>query len=145
CCASRRSSEVAPVRLLEIIKNTHAQREPEGVPRLGILMLDTRFPRLVGYLGNPETWPFPVLVARIEGATPARVVDRKGQGLLEPFVTGGKALIRAGATGIVTTCGFLSLFQRPLAERLGVPVATSSLLMVPLVERLLPVGRRAGV
>jgi len=108
-------------------------------------MLDTRFPRIAGDLGNPETWPFPVLVARIEGATPDRVVDRKAQGLLEPFVMGGEALIHAGAAGIVTTCGFLSLFQRPLAERLGVPVATSSLLMIPLVERLLPIGRRAGV
>jgi len=108
-------------------------------------MLDTRFPRIAGDLGNPETWPFPVLVGRIEGATPERVVDRKAQGLLEPFVMGGEALIHAGAAGIVTTCGFLSLFQRPLAERLGVPVATSSLLMIPLVERLLPVGRRAGV
>jgi len=108
-------------------------------------MLDTRFPRIAGDLGNPETWPFPVLGGRIEGATPERVVDRKAQGLLEPFVAGGEALIHAGATGIVTTCGFLSLFQRPLAERLGVPVATSSLLMVSLVERLLPVGRRTGV
>jgi len=130
---------------LEIIRNAGAQHDPEGVPRLGILMLDTRFPRIAGDLGNPETWPFPVLVGRIEGATPERVVDRKAQGLLEPFVMGGEALIHAGAAGIVTTCGFLSLFQRPLAERLGVPVATSSLLMIPLVERLLPVGRRAGV
>jgi hypothetical protein len=130
---------------LEIIRNAHAQHDPEGVPRLGILMLDTRFPRIAGDLGNPETWPFPVLVGRIESATPERVVDRKAQGLLEPFVMGGEALIHAGAAGIVTTCGFLSLFQRPLAERLGVPVATSSLLMIPLVERLLPVGRRAGV
>lgn len=130
---------------MEIIRNARAQHEPEGVPRLGILMLDTRFPRIAGDLGNPETWPFPVLVARIDGATPERVVDRKAQGLLEPFVAGGEALIHAGATGIVTTCGFLSLFQRPLAGRLRVPVATSSLLMVPLIERLLPVGRRAGV
>jgi Asp/Glu/hydantoin racemase len=108
-------------------------------------MLDTRFPRIAGDLGNPETFPFPALIARIAGATPERVVDRKAEGLLEPFVRGGEALIRAGAAGIATTCGFLSLFQRPLVERLGVPVAASSLLMIPLVERLLPAGRRAGV
>ena len=130
---------------MEIVQNSRAQQEPDGVPRLGILMLDTRFPRIAGDLGNPETFPFPVLIARIEGATPERVVDRKAAGLLEPFVAGGEALIRAGAAGITTTCGFLSLFQQPLAERLGVPVAVSSLLMVPMVERLLPAGRRAGV
>jgi hypothetical protein len=130
---------------LEIISNSHASNAPADVPRLGILMLDTRFPRIAGDLGNPETFPFPVLIARIAGATPERVVDRKAEGLLEPFVQGGAALIRAGAAGIATTCGFLSVFQGPLAERLGVPVATSSLLMIPLVERLLPAGRRAGV
>ena len=130
---------------MQITRNTHALRGPEGDPRLGILMLDTHFPRIAGDLGNPETFPFPVLIGRIEGATPERVVDRKAEGLLDPFVRGGEALIRAGATGIATTCGFLSLFQRPLAERLGVPVAASSLLMIPLVERLLPAGRRAGV
>jgi hypothetical protein len=130
---------------LEIIRNRHALSEAADVPRLGILMLDTHFPRIAGDLGNAETFPFPVLIARIAGATPERVVDRKAEGLLEPFVAGGQALIRAGAAGIATTCGFLSLFQCPLAERLGVPVAASSLLMVPLVERLLPAGRRAGV
>jgi Asp/Glu/hydantoin racemase len=130
---------------LQIVPNSHARQASPEVPRLGILMLDTRFPRIAGDLGNPETFPFPVLIARVEAATPERVVDRKAEGLLEAFVEGGKALIRAGAAGIVTTCGFLSLFQRPLAERLGVPVAASSLLMVPLVERLLPRGRRVGV
>jgi len=130
---------------LEIVRNSHALREPAQVPRLGILMLDTGFPRIAGDLGNPETFPLPVLIARVAGATPERVVDRKAEGLLEPFVAGGEALIRAGANGIATTCGFLSLFQRPLADRLGVPVAASSLLLVPLVERLLPEGRRAGV
>jgi hypothetical protein len=27
---------------------------------LGVLMLDTRMPRLPGDVGNAETWPFPV-------------------------------------------------------------------------------------
>jgi hypothetical protein len=26
---------------------------------LGILMLDTRFPRILGDVGNAQTWPFP--------------------------------------------------------------------------------------
>jgi Asp/Glu/hydantoin racemase len=130
---------------IEIIANEAARTAPRDVPRLGILMLDTRFPRIAGDLGNPETFPYPVLIARIAGATPERVVDQKAAGLLDPFVEGGRALIQKGAAAITTTCGFLSLFQRPLAERLGVPVAASSLLLVSLVERLLPTGRRAGI
>jgi hypothetical protein len=32
-----------------------------GAP-LGILMLEARFPRIPGDMGNGTTWPFPVLV-----------------------------------------------------------------------------------
>jgi hypothetical protein len=32
----------------------------EAVPALGIIMLNTRFPRVVGDIGNPSTFAFPV-------------------------------------------------------------------------------------
>jgi Asp/Glu/hydantoin racemase len=115
-----------------------------GAP-LGILMLEARFPRVPGDMGNATTWPFPVLYKVIAGASPDRVVRRRAEGLLEDFVAGAKELVALGAEAITTNCGFLSLFQAELAARLDVPVATSSLLQVPLVERLLPPGRRAGI
>ena len=31
-----------------------------GVP-LGVLMLESKFPRIPGDVGNASTWPFPVL------------------------------------------------------------------------------------
>ena len=34
-----------------------------GAP-LGILMLEARFPRIPGDMGNGTTWPFPVLYPR---------------------------------------------------------------------------------
>jgi hypothetical protein len=37
------------------------------------------------------------------------------------------------------------LFQRELAAHVDVPVATSSLMQIPLVERVLPPGKRVGV
>ena len=40
---------------------------------LGILMLDTRFPRLPGDVGNAETWPFPVHYRVVQGADPSRI------------------------------------------------------------------------
>src|SRR5207248_5412930 len=45
--------------------------------RVGILMLETRFPRIPGDLGNAETWPFPVLYKVVPGASPHRVVHDK--------------------------------------------------------------------
>src|ERR1700744_517421 len=102
--------------------------------RLGILMLEARFPRIPGDMGNAETWPFPVLYRVVRGATPERGVLEGARGLLPQFLDAAPELVALGAEAITTNCGFLSLFQRELSERVGVPVATSSLLQVPWVQ-----------
>ena len=113
--------------------------------RVGILMLEARFPRIPGDMGNAETWPFPVLYKVVPGASPRRVVCDKAQGLLAEFLTAADELVRLGANGITTTCGFLSLYQREIAAHVGVPVAPSSLMQIPFIERVLPPGKRVGV
>lgn len=112
---------------------------------VGILMLDARFPRIPGDVGNALTWPFPVLYKVVRGASPQRVVRERSTGLLEPFLEAAAELVDQGADGIATNCGFLSLFQAELATRCSVPVATSALMQAPLIERLLPAGRRVGI
>ena len=93
-------------------------------------MLDTRFPRVVGDIGNPATFDFPVLYGTVHGASPQRVVRERDPALLQPFIDAGRALVDAGATAITTSCGFLVLFQRELQAALPVPVWTSSLLQL---------------
>lgn len=115
-----------------------------GAP-LGILMLDARFPRVPGDMGNATTWPFPVLYRVVRGATPERVVLDGARGLLPDFLDAAAELVALGAEAITTNCGFLSLFQRELAVHVAVPVATSSLVQVPLVQATLPPGRRVGL
>jgi Asp/Glu/hydantoin racemase len=112
---------------------------------LGILMLDARFARVPGDMGNATTWPFPVLYHVVRGASPERVVLGAAKGLLQPFLDGAAALVQLGAAAITTNCGFLSLFQRELAEHVRVPVATSSLMQVPWVQATLPPGQVVGV
>jgi hypothetical protein len=113
--------------------------------RVGILMLEARFPRIPGDMGNGLTWPFPVLYKVVPGASPERVVRDRARGLLDAFLEAAEELVRLGADGITTTCGFLSLYQREIAAHVGVPVATSSLMQIPLIERVLPPGKRVGV
>jgi hypothetical protein len=113
--------------------------------RVGILMLETRFPRIPGDMGNAETWPFPVLYKVVPGASPRRVVHDKAAGLLDAFLGAAEELVYLGADGITTTCGFLSLYQREISAHVDVPVATSSLMQLPLIERVLPPGKRVGV
>jgi Asp/Glu/hydantoin racemase len=113
--------------------------------RLGILMLEARFPRIPGDMGNAGTWPFPVLYKVVAGASPQRVVTQKAEGLLSAFLDAAAELVQLGADGITTNCGFLSLYQAELARHVGVPVATSSLMQAPFIQSLLPPGKRVGI
>lgn len=115
-----------------------------GAP-LGILMLDARFPRILGDMGNGQTWPFPVLYRVVRGASPEKVVLQGARGTLDAFIEAGKELVDLGAEAITTNCGFLALFQQEFSEALGVPVATSSMMQVPWVQATLPPGKRVGL
>ena len=53
---------------------------------LGILMLETEFPRVHGDVGNAATFDFPVLYKVVPGATSYRVVREQGAGLDDAFV-----------------------------------------------------------
>ncbi len=112
---------------------------------IGILMLEARFPRIPGDMGNALSWPFPVHYRIVRDASPDLVVRRRAEGLLDAFDAAAQELVSDGVDGITTNCGFLSLFQDDLADAVGVPVATSSLMQVALVNQMLPRNRRAGI
>ena len=112
---------------------------------LGVVMLETRFPRPCGDIGNPETFAFPVRYRIVRGASPRRVVIERDPTLLAPFVEAARALEREGVAAIATSCGFLALFQREMAAAVSVPVWTSSLLLVGAIEAGLRGGRRVGI
>jgi hypothetical protein len=112
---------------------------------VGILVLDTRFPRIPGDMGNAATFDFPVRYHRVPGASPDRVVRQGQRTLLPAFVDGARFLEQEGVRAISTNCGFLAAFQHELAAAVSVPVFTSSLILVPLVHRMLPPGRAVGI
>lgn len=98
---------------------------------LGVLMLDTRFPRVLGDVGNPGSFAMPVKHRVVAGASPQRVVHEADPALLAPFIDAARALVVEGAAAITTSCGFLVEFQAALQAALPVPVWTSSLLKLP--------------
>lgn len=109
---------------------------------LGILMLDTRFPRIVGDIGNAASFDFPVIFRRMEGIGSADAVtahpDRSR--VLAALKANAEALAAEGAVGISTSCGFLALYQDDLAAVSPVPVATSALLLIRDLA-----GKKVGV
>lgn len=108
-------------------------------------MLDTVFPRIRGDIGNAETFSFPVMYQVVKGASPQRVVIEADPQLLQSFIDAAWDLVEHGATLISTSCGFLAMFQRELAEALNIPVYTSSLLQVHLAQALLRDGQKVGI
>ncbi len=100
---------------------------------LGIIMLDTRFPRLRGDIGNARTWPFPVSYRIVHGALPERMAQADPDpDLLAPFLDAARALEADGVRAICTSCGFLAVNQAQLAAAVRIPVFSSPLLQVPM-------------
>ena len=99
---------------------------------LGVLMLETRFPRLPGDVGHPDSFSD-------AGAPPGgRRCHRHGAWCATPIrhcasrsSTRARALVDEGATAITTSCGFLARWQHELQDAVAVPVWTSSLLALP--------------
>lgn len=114
--------------------------------QIGLLMLESRFPRFKGDIGHPETFNPPALVATIRNATPKRVVEDQATGLVNSFSDAAKKLEQAGASLITTSCGFLVLHQKALETAVTVPLFSSALLAVPIAaEQLRPDGLRPAI
>jgi len=101
---------------------------------LGVLMLDTRFPRILGDIGNPASFAMPVRHHVVRGASVQRVVREGDPALLKPFIDAAQQLVDDGARAITTSCGFLVQFQAAMQAALPVPVWTSSLLKLPELQ-----------
>jgi hypothetical protein len=112
---------------------------------IGVLCLDTAFAKIPGHIRNPRTFDFPVDYQVVVGATPERVVSQADPRLLDPFIDAARQLEARGAAAITGACGFLVLFQRELADAVGVPLYASSLIQLPMVHRMIPAGRRVGL
>jgi hypothetical protein len=107
-------------------------------PFLGIVMLDTRFPRPLGDIGNPLTFEragIAVRYLRVDRASPERVVIHADAQLHAPFVRAMQALAADGASLVSTSCGFLAAQQPLFAASLSIPVVSSSLLQCAGLER----------
>lgn len=101
---------------------------------LGVLMLDTCFPRPEGDIGHPSAFGVPTRRCVITGAWPDKIVQsgaglRKGR-VVAPILQLARRLEQEGARALTTSCGFLVLLQKELQAQVQIPVVTSSLLQL---------------
>ena len=102
---------------------------------LGVVMLQTRFPRVAGDVGHAASFAMPVRHRVVPGASAQRVVREGDATLLAPFIAAAQGLVDEGASAITTSCGFLVQFQQAMQDALAVPVWTSSLLQLRELHR----------
>lgn len=107
---------------------------------LGILSLDTAFPRILGDVGNPDSYPFEVSIAIVGGADSTHIVvdGLPSEDIIERFESAAVELEAAGAQAIISTCGFLATVQDRVARKVRVPVLLSALSLVPLIRSTNP-------
>ncbi|MVA96130.1 aspartate/glutamate racemase family protein [Nitratireductor sp. CAU 1489] len=112
---------------------------------VGIIVLDTGFRRLPGDVAHAGTWPFPVQFRVVSGVRPADVIEGDPRHSLDAFRIAIDDLVALGCTAITTSCGFLAAVQDELARHSSVPFLSSALLQIPMVERILPAGKKPGL
>ena len=119
---------------------------------LGIVLLDQKHshPQLPGSVSNASTFQFPVRLKIVKGLydnpfPPVR--DKRGEYTedVRRTMDAARELASEGVRAIIMCCGFFSLLQSELAEEAKIPVFSSSLLMVPLISRLINKHQKVGI
>lgn len=112
---------------------------------IGVLCLDSRFPKPPGHIRNPSGLSFPVRYEVVEGTTVAGLVKCPPRTFIDPFIEAAQRLEADGVRAITGSCGFLALFQKELSAAVKVPVFASSLIQIPLAHAMLRPGQKVGV
>jgi Asp/Glu/hydantoin racemase len=115
-----------------------------GIP-LGIIMLDCKFPRPPGDIGNAASFAFPVHYEILRGVDPQALIQDREKQAVETLLQSARKLEELGVKAIITSCGLLIHYQNLLAEAVNIPVASSALLLLPFLGALLPPDRKIGV
>ncbi len=114
---------------------------------LGILCLENleQGEGPVGSILNPDTFSIPTIPKVVPGAWVENLLSADDPELAESYVETARRLVAEGATAITTNCGFSIAYQEQITAAVSVPVATSSLMLMPELLEALDPGSKLGV
>lgn len=112
---------------------------------VGILCLESYFPKMRGHLRNPRTYPFPTVMKVLKGLDIPKLLFNPSAEMIKPFIDAARELEKDGVRAITGSCGFMALFQKEIAEAVSVPVFMSSLLQLPLIRIMHGENARIGI
>ena len=114
---------------------------------VGVIQLNTSFPRPIGDIGNPKTFFSKAIIRRLDLASVADVisVDVISGDRLDEMVSVARDLENQGCDLITTSCGFLGPVQAHVQQNLKIPFVSTSLLMLPFLRTVYPNEADIGV
>ncbi len=114
---------------------------------IGIIANKAWYPAIIkGHHMYASTYDFPVRIKFIENywIKPEGEADLPQVNLLE-CIKCAKDLENEGVKAITSYCGLTGGIQEELANAVGIPVFSSSLLIVPLALRMIGKGKKVGI
>jgi hypothetical protein len=111
---------------------------------LAILRLQHKPVPMKGSIADPASFAYGVRYLAVPGAWTENVTGGD-RAVLASYIESARRMVAEGCRAITTTCGFTSLFQAEVSASVPVPVALSSLSLLPLLERLIPPGGRIAI
>ena len=121
--------------------NRNAESYGQGI---GILLLDARMPFVPGDVANASTYKYPVVFKLVAGLETSVCLNGAPE-FAEAIADGARELAAQGVKGISSDCGFMLQYQQAAADAVDIPVAMSSLLQLPLIERSIGPGKPIGI
>ncbi|MBP1885135.1 hypothetical protein [Sinorhizobium mexicanum] len=113
---------------------------------VGLMRLDEPVPEfpMERDFDNQNTLPWPTCHRNVPGASLDAILSADPQ-LAQPFIETGRSLKAEGASLIISNCGYTIAFDKLIRENVGGLVATSSLLLLPFIDRLVSASGRIGI
>lgn len=114
---------------------------------VGVIQLNTNFPRPLGDIGNPETFGSQSIVVKLDLATVADAISTEviDGPLLDEMVEVALQLEAKGCDLITTSCGFLGPVQSHVQANVTVPFISTSLLLLPFLKTVYSAPNDIGI
>lgn len=113
-------------------------------PKIGIMLLETTPDRLEGSLTHPDTFACDIKHDTLEGIWVDQILSAS-PAHTPSFVHAAKRLESEGADVLITNCGYSIAYQAAVQQSVRIPAALSSLMLLPLLDRLRSPGRKIGL
>jgi hypothetical protein len=113
---------------------------------LGVMILDDVYPGFPGDIRNASGYNCNVqfeIVQKVDIKALVWAEDKSS--CLEPILRAAKNLEEKGCLAISAECGYFAYFQEEIAAALSVPVFISSLLQIPLAQRVIAPDQVVGI